>query len=226
MTQHGFVAALLSDAAPPVGAARFEVYRNSVTAALSATLAEAFPAVAKLVGRRFFDAMARDFLRAHPPRHPVMALYGDALPGWLKGFAPAAALPYLPEVAAIEQAWRVSCHAADAPPLDVTRLATDPDALTLAPHPSVRSLTTRWPALSIWARNTDRPELANAPAGEVLICRPALSVQARAAPAGTGATLAALAQGHPLGAALPDGAPHAEILACLFSAGALIERTP
>lgn len=225
MIQQRFATALLSDAPAPVGAARFEIYRDSVTASLTATLAEAFPAVAKLVGQRFFDAMAREFIRSHPPRHPIMALYGDALPGWLAGFAPAAALPYLPEVAAIEQAWRESCHAADVAPLDVTRLSADPDALRLAPHPSVRTLTTRFPALSIWARNVDQPALADAPAGEILICRPALSMQAHAAPAGTIATLTALAQGHPLGAALPETAAHADILACLFTAGALIDLT-
>ncbi len=224
MSQARFAAALLSGAAPPVGAARFEIYRASVTASLSATLAEAFPAVEKLVGQRFFAAMAGDFIRAHPPRHPVMALWGDALPGWLAGFAPAASLPYLPEVAAIEQARRESCHAADAPPLDPQRLSGDPAALTIAPHPSARTLVTRWPALSIWARNADLPALADAPAGELLICRPALAVQARPAPDGTAATLGALSRGLALDAALPAGAAHGDILACLFSAGALVER--
>ncbi|MDO6586763.1 DNA-binding domain-containing protein [Salipiger sp. 1_MG-2023] len=225
MSEPAFAAALLSDAPPPVGADRFEVYRGSVTGALTATLREAFPAVRRLVGDAFFDAMAREFLRAHPPRSPIMALYGDALPGWLARFAPLSALPWLPEVAAIEQARREATHAADAVSLDPARLAeADPDALRLAPHPSVRLLRTRYPALSIWARNADRPDLEAAPAGEVLITRPALSLQIAPAPNGTADTLAALSQGTALGDALPQGTDHAAILACLFSAGALIER--
>lgn len=213
----------------PSGAAatrRFDVYRNNVAVALTEALAAAFPVVQKLVGEAYFAAMAREFARAHPPRSPVMACYGDALPGWIESFPPLAALPYLPEVARIEQARREASQAADAVPLDPRGLAAlSPEALAglhLAPHPALRILQTRHPALAIWARNAERPDLADAPAGEVLVTRPALAVKTCAAPEGTAATLRALSQGAPLGAALPASADHSAILGCLFAAGAFV----
>lgn len=204
---------------------RFDVYRNNVAVALTEALAAAFPAVQKLVGGAYFAAMARDFARQHPPRSPVMALYGADLPDWIARFPPLAALPYLPEVARIEQARRESSQSADAAPLDPRALAGLPPerlaALSLRLHPATRILGTRYPALAIWARNSGRTDLAQSPPGEVLITRPALAVRTCAAPEGTGATLQALAEGRPLGAALPTATDQGAILACLFSAGAL-----
>lgn len=210
----------------PSAEARFGIYRNSVTVSLIDALRQAFPVIETLVGARFFAAMAREFLRAHPPQSPVLAFYGADFPDWLRSFPPVAALLYLPEVAMLEQALRFSCHAADAAPLaggDLARLSPDRLArLRPRPHPSARVIVTRHPALSIWARNSDLPALAQAPAGEVLICRPAMEVCAQPAPRGTDATLKALARGEPLAHALPTQADHAAIFACLFSAGALI----
>ena len=65
--QHDFAAALLDPAQPlPEGLVgpdgrpslkRFNVYRNNVVAGLTATLKDAFPAVARIVGEEFFLAM-------------------------------------------------------------------------------------------------------------------------------------------------------------------------
>ncbi|WP_375257206.1 putative DNA-binding domain-containing protein [Citreimonas sp.] len=231
-----FRAGLLDPAAaPPMGltvpegraaADRYAVYRNNVTVALVDALRAGFPVVARLVGTAYFDAMAREFVRAHPPDSPVMARYGARLPGWLATFPPLAALPYLPEVAAIEQARRESYHAADAMPLAPEALARLPPdavaALRPRPHPSARWLVTRHPALAIWSRNGDRPDLADASAGEVLICRPESTVLIASAPKGTIAMLQALAQGATLAEALPAGTDHGALFAALFAAGALV----
>ncbi|MCT4371342.1 putative DNA-binding domain-containing protein [Yangia mangrovi] len=236
--QGAFAGALLSPEMPcpeqlrgPAGrhaTRRFDVYRNNVTVALTEALAAAFPVVQRLVGEAYFAAMARDFIREHPPRSPVMALYGAGLPGWIERFPPLAALPYLPEVACLEQARREASLSADAAPLDPQALAgLSPEALAASaprPHPAARFLRTRHPALAIWARNAGRPDLVQRPAGEVLVTRPKLSVLTCAAPIGTAATLEALARGLPLGAALPAGADHSAIFACLFSAGAVISE--
>ena len=210
-------------------ATRFNVYRNNVTVSLVDSLTEAFPVIAKLVGEKFFAAMAREFIRDHPPASPVMAFYGAAFPDWIAGFPPAASLPYLGEVAQIEQARREAYHAADAQPFAIERLSeVPPDELPLlrfGVHPSVRVLTTRHPALSIWARNSGAAQLVDAPAGEVLITRPYWTLNMSAAPDGTAAVLSALGRGEPLGDAL-GGIEHAPaIVAALFSSGAVVERT-
>ena len=61
--------------------------------------------------------MARAYALAEPPRSPVLMDYGAGFADFIAGFAPAASLPYLPDVARIERAWREAYHAADAEPL-------------------------------------------------------------------------------------------------------------
>ncbi len=77
----------------------------------------AFPAVERIVGEEFFQAMARAYVLAEPPRSPVLMDYGTTFADFIAGFAPAASLPYLPDVARIERAWREAYHAEDAEPL-------------------------------------------------------------------------------------------------------------
>lgn len=208
---------------------RFGVYRNNVGVALTETLGAAFPAVARLVGPEFFAAMAHEFIAAHPPESPVMALYGAAFPDWLRNFPPVSSLPYLPEVAAIEQARREATHAADCAPLNAEEiLDLGPDGLAqsrLSPHPALRMIATHYAALSIWARNAGRDDLTTAPPGEVLICRPEMDLIIRPAPVGTMTLIEGLSQGLSLNHALPNGTDHAAIFACLFASGALIRQT-
>jgi putative oxidoreductase len=104
-------------------ARRFAVYRNNVMVSLIDALADSYPVTQDLVGEEFFRAMARLFVRTHPPRSPVLALYGAGLAEFIESFAPAAVLPYLADVARLEmlrvQAW----HAADAAPLGLADFA-------------------------------------------------------------------------------------------------------
>ncbi|MEZ5722575.1 MAG: DNA-binding domain-containing protein [Paracoccaceae bacterium] len=68
------------DAAGRAAGKRFDVYRNNVVVSLSEALATGFPVVRKLVGEAFFSAMAGVFVRAHPPRSPVLTMYGEGFP--------------------------------------------------------------------------------------------------------------------------------------------------
>ncbi|MBT0956071.1 putative DNA-binding domain-containing protein [Alphaproteobacteria bacterium KMM 3653] len=186
---------------------RFNVYRNNVAVSLSNALAEAFPVVQKLVGTEFFTAMAGVFLRQHPPESPLIALYGQAMEGFLRGFGPAQSIPYLPDIARLELALRQSYHAADTAPADVTVLQNmAPDALmqarlTLAP--AVQLIGSDWPIHSIYIANTQ----ANAPkpqmqAQDVLITRPEFDPLLHLLPAGGHGFISALASGAPFGAAI------------------------
>ncbi len=183
---------------------RFDVYRNNVAVSLTEALATGFPVIEKLVGPEFFAAMAGVFLRAHPPRSPVLAQWGDAFPGFLESFAPVAHLPYLADVARLEYALRLAYHAADATPVAPDALGA-PDLMHARVRlaPATRVLASRFPVLSIWRANTD----ATAPAAQggretVLIARPDWDPWPRAiAPEGA-RFVAALIAGQTFGAAL------------------------
>ncbi|TCT06528.1 DNA-binding domain-containing protein [Aquabacter spiritensis] len=207
-----FAAALhAEDGAPPPGLAgpavrRFAIYRNNVAVGLIGALETRFPAVRALVGADFFGALARDFIRAHPPASPVLAQFGDALPGFLADFPPAADLPYLADIAAVEAARTRAYHAADTPRLAASAFAAlPPDALgdlRLALHPAVALIRSVHPIADIMAAAT------GAAAGvedwtpqALLVDRPGFDVVTRPIACGTATFLAALGAGHPLGAA-------------------------
>ena len=212
----GFAAALLDPAAArpeglhgPGGAPagrRFDVYRNNVAVSLTAALGAGFPVLRKLLGAEFFDALAGIFLRAHPPRSPVLALWGDDLPGFLAGFPPVAHLPYLPDVARLELALRRSYHAADAAPLATETLAALPAdrlaALRFGLAPAVQLLRSDWPVLSIWRAHTDPDAPKPRPGAEdVVILRPGFDPVPHLLPRGGAAVLTALSAGATLGEA-------------------------
>jgi len=236
MTQAAFAAALLDPARPvPAGllnpvrgggaGRRFDIYRNNVAVGLCEALAQAFPAVRRLVGEAFFAAMAGVFVRAVPPSSPVLPLYGGDFPDFLAGFAPVAHLGYLPDVARLELALRQSYHAADAAPLARAGwAAVSPGELARARLrflPAVRLLRSDWPVLSVW-----RATLRDAPApvmrrpGEVLaedvlVVRPGFDPEPLAPPGGSGPVLAALLAGDAFGDALDAAGPGFDLTAFL-----------
>jgi len=210
-----FAAALLAPVPPasPAGldgeaARRFRIWRNNVHAALTGALADAYPVVARLVGEAFFAATAREFVRAHPPRTSVLALYGAGFAEFLEGFPPAATLPYLPDVARLERACLEAMHAADAPPLDPASLAAAGDRLAdmrFRPHPAARLVRSAHPVVSIRAANQGdapraRAEIAARPEA-ALVTRPALEVRVDALAPGAAAFADRLLAGDPAGAA-------------------------
>lgn len=154
----------------PVGGAslaeRFSVHRNTVMVSLVEVLADTFPVLRELLGAECFDAMAQAHVLAAPPRSPVMAEYGAALPAWLDDFEPLAGLPWLGDVARLEFARLSAAGAADAPALQPATwdtLLAEADADTLATarlvlHPSVRRLRLRHAAVSVWRAHQLEPD--------------------------------------------------------------------
>lgn len=193
---------------PPTGLAgavdrRFAVYRNNVAVGLIRALETRFPAVRALVGEEFFGALARDFIRTHPPASPLLSRFGDGLPAFLAGFEPAADLPYLADIARIEVARTQAYHAADLPRLDGADFATlAPDALdrlSLTLHPAITVVSSRHPIWDILAAasGSDAP-IADWHPQAVLIDRPHLDCVVRALPLGTATFIATLGAGHAL----------------------------
>src|SRR3990167_8260186 len=97
-----------------------------------------FPVIRRLVGEAFFTPLARLYAETDRPRTPVLAEWGAGFAGFLEGFPPLAAYPYLADVARIEFARGRAFHAADAPPVAPEILAVaDPERIRLMLHPSV-----------------------------------------------------------------------------------------
>lgn len=222
-----FARALTDPAAPPPEALSgshprgFAVYRNNVAVSLIAAMEARFPVVRRLVGDEFFRGLARAYTARHKPQTAVLIHYGAGFADFIAAFEPARDLPYLADVARLENAWVEAYHSAEAEPADLTALARiDPQQfteLTFAFHPAVQLLKSDHPAGSIWAGHQGAGE-ATPPAnwiGEAtLITRPHADVLVRIVPP----------SGYEFAVALKSGATLAEAHAAArrddFDAGA------
>lgn len=185
---------------------RFDVYRNNVVVSLSEALGDAFPVIKALVGDAFFKAMAGVYVRQSPPKSPLIMFYGADFAPFLEGFAPAASLPYLPDMARLEHARRVAYHAADDPSADLTPLGAMDEPTLLALRFTFQAAThiiaSAHPIFSIWRFNSTDDKTPIATGGEdVLITRPTNTVEMRTLPPGGAAFLQALMAGDTLSAA-------------------------
>jgi hypothetical protein len=187
---------------------RFEVYRNNVSVGLVNALASMFPATQRIVGEEFFRAMARRYVRDHPPRSRLLVEYGQDLATFIAGFKPLAGMPWLADVAKIERAWLDAYHAADAAPLVGEELAAIPENrlvdTILVAHPAARLVRSRHAAVTIFSVNRREGEVGAIEtdiAEDALITRPHLDVAIRILPAGGAVFLETLFSGHPLGEA-------------------------
>lgn len=193
---------------------RMAVYQNNVVHGVIEVLRAAYPAVARLVGADFFAPMAKVYWQEFPPTQAVMSLYGKAFADFIAGYAPAAELVYLADVARLDRAWLEAHHAVDAPALDPGQIASlAPDALPeLAPglHPSVSLWSSAWPAYQIWRSNRDEAEpvriTLRPEASFALVWRHRGTVHHRALSAADHDFLSALARGESLQVAAGAGA--------------------
>jgi hypothetical protein len=190
---------------------RFAVHRNNIVVGLVKILRGRFPVVERIVGEEFFKVMARAFVVEHPPRSPLLAVYGDDFAGFIAEFAPACQLTYLPDVARIEAARTRAYRSADVTPIDAGRFAAldagAVDAIRFEMHPSVEIIRSSHPIVTIWAMNSGERALAPIEhwhCEDALVARPYLDVEIRSLPPGGAAFLLALASGRSLGEAAQD----------------------
>lgn len=192
---------------------RLGVYRGGYPLRIAEALADAFPAIAALLGEADFAALARRYAGAVGLTSYNLNDAGAALPAFLRGDPAAARRPYLPDLAALE--WNVAAafHAYDLPPLDPRTLgwtADDWANAVLEFQPSLRLLTSRWPLLELWPRRDGEPAdiAARSPARHFLVRRVGLVVHCEAIATGEAAVLRRLRAGRTLADALQSIATH------------------
>lgn len=215
-------------ARPGIAAAdRFRIYRNNVFAGLSSVLAARFPVCRRLVGAEFFAFMAAEFITAHPPTSPILMEYGAAMPDFLQGFAPVAALAYLPDMARLEWLAHLAAIGADVTPLPLHQLgAVPPEAmpdLCLSLHPTLALLGSAYPIVTIWRANigAGAPVAAGTPGEHALVLRAAAEVEMQAVPAVVAEFVADLQNGQRLGIAAARDIDLTAALTLLFRLGAV-----
>lgn len=232
--QADFMQVLFADEAPQRYGAGIAVHRNTIVGGLIDALAASYPTIEQLVGRDWFRACANAYGRAHPPRSPVLALYGETFPEFLSRFAPAAELPYLADVARIDRLWNEAHHARDIACLAPHALARLGSAALfeqrLVLHSATRFGCFPNSAVTIWQHHRAAPsggELQLDGAVEwAVITRPDGAVECQRLDLTEVVFLERVAGGGTLGEAataaleIDDGADVAACLARLIAAGA------
>lgn len=150
-------ARLIDDSPGLPAAAHLQIYRRAVAGTLVRALGEVHPVCRRLTGEEFFDAMAGAYLRCTPSHSPDLADHSADFADFIDRFPPAAALPYLGDVARLEWSWHRAFHAATAPAFDwATLAAIAPDeqsGLRFLLPPSATLLASPWPVHRIWQIN-------------------------------------------------------------------------
>ncbi|MCB9964802.1 MAG: putative DNA-binding domain-containing protein [Rhodospirillales bacterium] len=96
---------------------RLRVYQDNILHGLSAKMSERLPVIAALGGDDFALCLLRQYICQSPPQSGCLADYGRTLPDFIAGYAPAAALPYLPDLVKLELEICAAEQAADDLPL-------------------------------------------------------------------------------------------------------------
>lgn len=177
--QHQFLAALYDDDAPgPAEAiaghglepsARLRIYRHSCNEIQLGALRTTYPALLALVGEAFFEQTARGYRSACPSTSGNLQQFGAQFAEYLQALPATRELAYLPDVARLEWLRQRAALAADAatPPAAAVApwLTAANAAQKIGLHPSVQSLASRYPVLTIWRYATDpTPEDLQPPA--------------------------------------------------------------
>ena len=140
---------------------RLFVYRRNCLSSLIDCLKGRYPRIREALGGARFDALAQEFVLAHPPDDEALSHYGVGFAELLR----AGVEPWLADLALLELYWHQSYHERDMPPLAAAALSEVPpeklDSLAFECHPTVRSLASEWDLLVPWEHPLEKaPRLA------------------------------------------------------------------
>lgn len=204
---------------PVTPATALAVHRTNTRVGFASALASAFPAVAALMGRPEFEAMAWSYQRTRPPACGDLFFAGQHLPAFLATHLAGTAEESLAGIAALE--WQIQCVMVAADPagsLDLEALAEVPAArhgdLCFAVSPAAALHRAPAGTASLWERYRAVPP-GDGPAGEVpaatvevehlLLGRDGGRLALRRLTAGEAVLLSAIIAGEPFGAAVDAG---------------------
>jgi len=146
------------------------VYQHAYLARLIGALRDNFGVLPQVMGDEAFDALAADYVQAHPSRHASIRWFGDRLPAFMQDNAALVPHPALIDLARMEWGLRGAFDAADAQAIDAPALAgIAPEhwpGLRFTLLPSVQLLAMQWAVEPVWkamqsvdAGSGEEPEL-------------------------------------------------------------------
>lgn len=138
------------------------IYRESIFGSFIKALSETYPVCKKLVGEKFFDAMAYQYIQVTPSLYYDLNTYGKSFAEFIEQFKPAQDLVYLPDTARLEWAISQSFSAINTSPSNLHQL----DKLTDQQHehiqfllePSSFLIQSPYPIDLIWNNNQDNQD--------------------------------------------------------------------
>jgi hypothetical protein len=142
---------------PPRGAIddRWHIYSHGYTARVAEALEQEFAAIRRILGLGAFTALVERYLAVFSPRSFDLGCVGDRLARFLDFDSLSLELPFLPDLARLEQTISECFTAADARILSWAELqaksADDVAALRMCLAPGVRLLRSPWPLKDLWA---------------------------------------------------------------------------
>jgi hypothetical protein len=133
---------------------RWHVYEQGYFARLTEALSLEYAAVARIVGPEAFAALAARYVAVFPPRSSDLARAGDRLARFLEFDSLTLELPFLPDLARLEEAASACFTAADAKPIEWSALrALEPEVVSrmaFALSPGVALIASEWPVIDLW----------------------------------------------------------------------------
>ena len=137
--------------------ARLDIYAQMYCARLLDALQEDFPRVAAILGEEQFREMGRAYLRQVPSCHPSLRYLGAHFAEFLTRQPAETVLPFLGDLARLEQARLDVFDAPDAAPLQIEDLQTIPAeawaTIRFQVIPALQTLTCAWPVQQVWQDN-------------------------------------------------------------------------
>ncbi|HVY06702.1 MAG TPA: DNA-binding domain-containing protein [Burkholderiales bacterium] len=149
---------------------RLAIYRNAYRLRLAEVLGNDYGVLHTCLGDEAFEALAQDYLGAHPSTFRNVRWFGGRLADFIEGNPRYAAHPELGELARFEWALGLAFDSQDEGFVRFEDVAAVPPEawvdLRFRPHPSLQTLRMRSNAVAIWKAITDEqpvPEPVVAP---------------------------------------------------------------